>query len=162
MSLYGYYREQAEQEFSTHLDGNKEFLICAVSASPLPAHAKDALTKSFEAFGYGPSPVSFLTLQAANSPHVGMVPDEGAPADSLDAKTLFRVIEAVDPVFLIACDSSSSTALKEAYRCSFPPLTLCKIFGRFACSFPNLANTLETDKGKQQVWALLKAFPRRN
>ena len=160
MALYGTYRATAFTQHADHLSGAENGLICIVSSLPLGSDATNALTKSFEALGYGPDPCTFLTLQSRTSSHVGMEGEPGqAPKDSLTAKDLFSVVEALDPVIVVSCDQQATNLLSTAYRQALPPFGSAKIFGRFGCFLPGISTMLATDKGKQQVWAHLKALP---
>lgn len=162
MALYGTYRAAAFKQHPDHLSGAPNGLICALSSLPLGPDATNALTKSFETLGYGPDPCTFVTLQSRASSHVGMEGEAGLPPkDTLNPQDLFSLLEAVDPVILVSCDQQATSLLSSAYRIALPPFGSAKIFGRFGCFLPGLSTMLATDKGKQQVWAHLKALPAR-
>ena len=137
MALYGTYRAAAFTQHADHLSGAENGLICIVSSLPLGSDATNALTKSFEALGYGPDPCTFLTLQSRTSSHVGMEGEPGqAPKDSLTAKDLFSVVEALDPVIVVSCDQQagpprSSVASAASFRESLPCWQQTRVSSRY-------------------------------
>lgn len=162
MGLYGYFREQSAKQFSSHLSGHPQGLICAISHTPLSIAASTALNKSFQALGYGDLPCTFITLQASDSPRAGMADVSGEGADrDLTLETLFHLVEAQDPLLIIACDLTATQSVEAAFRCRLDASGISFCFGRKLASFTALETLLQSDKGKQEVWHRLKGLGQR-
>ena len=139
--------------FDGYIDDDSPCIALAVSAEPLDQTARSAIEKSLEALGYGKSACSFATL----APH-GSSADAGV---KLDAGSLFLLVEALDPLLLVISDEESARLTAQAYRTAFDLDAPTRIFGRPAAVFGNLAKLLTTKEGKQRVWHVFKAFPKR-
>jgi len=137
--------------FGGYLDGAREALICVVSAAPLgePAHA--ALQSSFARLGYGTTAGTFLSLS-------GTEPGDGVPP--LGEKEVFTVLEGLDPLMLLVTDAEAGAACSRAYGQELPLDRRSRLFGREARAFSSFGAMLDSPKGKQAAWALLKSLPK--
>ena len=73
---------------------------------------------------------------------------------------LFLLVEGLDPLCLIATDSTAAAALGRAYRCEVPLGKPGRAFGRSVVAFRDFDAMLDDGQDKQIAWALLKKLPR--
>ena len=151
--MYSVSADEIWELFSDYVEGNPNGTVVALSSEPLPAVARNALEKSFDAFGYGAGALAYVTLEA----HAAKSADACAP---LDPQAQFLLLEGLDPVCLIACDHRAVASLAATYRTSCAVDTAPRIFGRPCVLFNDLASLLATDSGKQRAWSLLKTLPK--
>ena len=145
-------REIAEL-FADYLEGDAARPALAISERPLPAPARNALERSFEAFGYTAPACTYVTLAPKN-------PEAEGGDIQLDPQSLFLLVESLDPLFIISADATTTRALAKAYRTE-PQIAAAapaRIFGRPAATFTNLPDLLKTDPGKQKAWHTLKSL----
>jgi hypothetical protein len=128
--------------FSAFLEGSPASTLLVISTAPLPAAAREALAKSAIALNFGNAPVSFATLKS----ELG----ELGPGD------LMTLIEGMDPLALIAADTTAAEKLSAAYHSPVQVETLNHLLGRPTLIFQDLAALMESAQGKQAAWALLK------
>ena len=140
--------------FDEYLDGPETCVIMALSAQPLDAAARNAIEKSLASFGYGEGACTYATLFPK-----GASSNDGVIA--LDAQAVFLLVEALDPVCLICADTESAGVLGDAYRTSYDLDAPARVFGRSAVVFRDFSAMLQTDRGKQRAWHLLKSLPKR-
>lgn len=140
--------------FGDYLDGPRECVIIAMSARPLGSDARNAIGKTLESFGYGLNACTYATLLPADASA------EGGDV-ALDAQALFLLVEGLDPLCVICADETSAQALGQAYRTTFPLDAAVRAFGRPAVVFRDFSALMNSEKGKQQAWRLLKSLPKR-
>ncbi|MBQ9042348.1 MAG: hypothetical protein IJ111_05975 [Eggerthellaceae bacterium] len=140
--------------FADYLSGSGECIALTLSKRPLGEEALNAIEKSLENFGYGLDSCTYATL----SPIDRSV--EGGDI-ALDAQALFLMVEGLDPLFVICADEASAHALGQAYRTAFPPDAPARILGRPAVVFKDFPALMNSEKGKQKAWHLLKSLPKR-
>ena len=80
--------------------------------------------------------------------------------EGLDDQALFLLVEGLDPLCLIATDSTAAAALGRAYRCEVPLGKPGRAFGRSVVAFRDFDAMLDDGQDKQIAWALLKKLPR--
>lgn len=142
--------------FEGYIEGtaaNGSCIALALSARTLSALERNAIEKSLAALGYGRDACTFATLMPAD------LPDETGAA--LDAQALFLLVEGLDPLCVVAADSSAVQALGKAYRVAYAPDSAIRVFGRPAVAFRDLGSLLATEAGKQTAWRLFKGIPKR-
>ena len=144
-NMYGASAAEIWELFDAFLSGEPSATSLALSTRPLGDAPRNALQKSFQAFGYGAQPCTFATIEV-----------EGPDASNLDARALFMLIEGLDPVYLVCCDDQAARLLEAAYGSALPRDDHALPLGRNTVVFADLARMLETDGGKQRAWALLK------
>lgn len=145
---------EVNQLFDDYLDGSVQPGACIaliLSARPLGKPARTAIGKSLAALGLGETGSVYATLLPIN-------PEAEGADISLDAQSLFLLVEGLDPLRIIAADQASSRLLADAYRTTFPFDTAVRVFGRPSVLFRNLEKLIETDNGKQTAWALFKTL----
>lgn len=131
--------------------------VAAVKGLPGPAEASGgaaisgadgiALLKALEALGY-PADAVFLTL---SRPEPGL--DRERASDRLRLQ-----LESVDPNVIIALDAEAAADIAEAFGCATPiPGTPLRVLGRRIVAVGGFEAALADPKGKQRVWAQLKA-----
>ena len=82
-------------------------------------------------------------------------------AEHLDgARSALVLVEGLDPLCLIATDSTAAAALGRAYRCEVPLGKPGRAFGRSVVAFRDFDAMLDDGQDKQIAWALLKKLPR--
>lgn len=84
------------------------------------------------------------------------------PNAEIDAGNLFRIVEGIDPLCVVATDTAAINVLSSAYRQNVPPDAHCRLFGRDMVAFSLFEGMLEEAGSKQKAWALLKKLPRLN
>lgn len=140
--------QEAWERYPGHLGGLLSGPVCVVSVRPLAKKALEALDASAKTLEYGTHCITTVTLQECT-------PDDRAGA-LLSGKQLLGIIEAVDPIVLIASDSQSMAALSHAYRAEFSPNKPARLFGRTAVGFVDFSAMLDEPSEKQKAWAHLK------
>lgn len=141
--------QEAWERYADRLAGLLSGPVCVVSNEVLPEKATEALEASANALEYGRGSITYVTLQARSATADG-------PQAPLSGKQLFGIIEAVDPLVLIATDSQAMAALSHAYRAEFSPNAPARLFGRTAVGFVDFARMLNEPADKQKAWAHLK------
>lgn len=133
-------------QYADHASGTAFGLLCAVSTVELGEQAQTALQNTAVALGYGNRALTFVTL--------------GTQAAMLEPPAVMQVLEAFDPIALIATDSIAADCLSHAYKCEVPTQASCRVLGRTCVAFRDFEEMLATSQSKQQAWALLKQLPR--
>ena len=133
-------RALALERYAAHMEGAVEGLFCAVFSGALDESAREALAATAASLGY--EGVTFVN------------------AEGLAAKQLFELMEGLDPVALVSCDSAATLALTEAYRTLIAPGAPARVFGRDTRAFDNLAALMTTPESKQIAWSQLKTLPK--
>lgn len=171
---------QIEELFADYLQGDKSPLLCVLSFSGLGAAAKEALRNSANVLGYESS-CAFVRITAslesdvapqAKAAGVGsgeMPPLEAgigeAPSSSdvppLDARSLFMLLEGLDPRCVVASDAAAARLFCEAYRSQLF-FGEGRVFGRSVLLFEDFAAELSDEARRQRAWALLKRLPALN
>lgn len=141
---YRYARAQAWERYGTQLSGCRNGYLLAVSSAPLPHNCAVALRKSFAALGYGNDALTSLV----------------ATDTLLQASELYQAVEAVDPGVILATDDAANALLCEAYRIDIPSQPDSHAGGRPFISLPDMAALMETEVGRQKIWAALKTLPK--
>lgn len=133
--------------YEAFIEGSPQNLIAVISAHPLTAVARDALSKSAIHLGFGPRACAWIALTGR----------EDAPATSpLDAANLRILIEGIDPLGLIVTDTDAIEALANAYGCSILADTASRIACRNLIAFKGFEDMLNEEGSKQRAWSLLK------
>ena len=85
-------------------------------------------------------------------------PGQGAASAGagLSSKQLYGIVEAVDPLVLVAADARSMALLSRAYRVEFAPAAPARLLGRTAVGFVDFSKMLAAQEDKQRAWAHLK------
>ena len=150
-STYGAAEREIRELFADYLDGGASNPGLAVGMHPLSPEVRNAISKTFEAFGYESTACTFasLTLLDANA--------EGGDI-ALDPQALFVLVEGLDPLYVIAADAASTEMLGKAYRTNYVLDTPNRVFGRPSAAFSDLQTLLQTPEGKQKAWRVLKAL----
>lgn len=183
-NMYAAAADSVWRAFEAHLSGNEMGLWCIVSEKPLGEAARKALSNSAAALGFGETACTFVILQpmesatttsanesASMSARANANPNGDANAETgrngntrenaaLDAKSLFRIVEGIDPLCVVATDAVATSALSSAYRQQVPPDAHCRLLGRDAVTFYLFEDMLKESGSKQKAWALLKKLPR--
>ena len=148
--------------FADYVVGTPNCMALVLSAHVPEAPVRNAIEKSLASFGYPENTWAWATLFPRAEGSDGTVAN-AKPIDSgvkLDAQALFMLVEGIDPLCLIACDSESRDALQDAFRAEIPLDSPARVFGRRTASFADLGALLHTDEGKQRAWSILKSLPR--
>lgn len=140
-NMYEVALDEAWELFSAQLDGSRAALVCVLSKEPLDERSRAALQSAMNSLGYGPAACTFATTE------------------DLDDHALFLMIEALDPLCLIAADRDAAQALGRAFRCDIPFKKPGRAFGRSVVAFSSFASMLDDGQDKQIAWALLKKLP---
>lgn len=141
--------QEAWERYPDHLGGLLSGPLCVVSNDTLPKNAGDALEASANALEYGQHAITYVTIQPQSAHN-----DE--TRTPLSGKQLFGIVEAIDPLVIVATDSQSMAALSHAYRSEFSPAAPARLFGRTAVGFVNFPGMLDEPAEKQKAWAHLK------
>ena len=135
--MYEVALDEAWELFDEHLDGARSALVCVASGNGSSERSRAALNSAMASLGYG-----------------------SAAVEGLDDQALFLLVEGLDPLCLIATDSTAAAALGRAYRCEVPLGKPGRAFGRSVVAFRDFDAMLDDGQDKQIAWALLKKLPR--
>ena len=97
--MYEVALDEAWELFDEHLDGARSALVCVASGNGSSERSRAALNSAMASLGYGSGACTF------------------AAVEGLDDQALFLLVEGLDPLCLIATDSTAAAALGRAYRC---------------------------------------------
>lgn len=140
--MYEVALDEAWELFDEHLDGARSALVCVASGNGSSERSRAALNSAMASLGYGSGACTF------------------AAVEGLDDQALFLLVEGLDPLCLIATDSTAAAALGRAYRCKVPLGKPGRAFGRSVVAFRDFDAMLDDGQDKQIAWALLKKLPR--
>lgn len=141
--------QEAWERYANHLEGLLSGPVCVVSSQTLTQTAAEALEASAKALEYGQNCITYVSLKQHTD-------DAEQKQTTLSGKQLFGIIEAIDPLVLIATDSQAVAALSHAYHAEFPTNGSARLFGRTAVGFIDFASMLNEPGEKQRAWAHLK------
>jgi len=154
-NMYGVQAAEIRELFSDYVRGDADNLVLALSTEPLDDTARNAIEKSLESFGYGTRACTYVSLS-------GFERDTDADdAAVLDPQALFLLIEGLDPLCMVVCDSYAISVVHKAYRTALSPNAKTRVFGRTVAAFNDLESLLGSSTGKQKAWSVLKTLPRR-
>jgi len=148
-SPYSKIRDEALTKYRTYLTGSDDGLLCVVSYAPLGETAATAIANSAQRFGYQDSSV-YITIESGE--------DGRAP---LDGPSLLELVEAIDPLGIVATDALACEMLSQGYH---RPLTFNEVgslLGRPCCCFSSFADMIADDDAKKEAWHLLKVLAQR-
>lgn len=77
----------------------------------------------------------------------------------LDAPSLFALVEGLDPLCVVATDSTAAATLAKAYRADVATNAASRLLGRTVVAFRSFSSMLNDGQDKQVAWALLKKLP---
>ena len=137
--MYEVALDEAWELFDEHLDGARSALVCVASGNGSSERSRAALNSAMASLGYGSGACAFAAV---------------------DDQALFLLVEGLDPLCLIATDSTAAAALGRAYRCEVPLGKPGRAFGRSVVAFRDFDAMLDDGQDKQIAWALLKKLPR--
>lgn len=165
-NLYGHARADVWRRFADHLEGAPSGVIAIVEGTT-ENRSHDAFEKIFAALGYGAVACTFVKLNR----DAGEIDGTAEPAALLDAdkpfpsspelgeRTLFEVLEGLDPLIIVMSDKTAVQACSRAYRQDVPLLREFRLFGHRALAFSDFAAMLDDEEQKQKAWAQLKTLP---
>lgn len=113
---------------------------------------RHALESSFAALGHADG----LTLYACTNANEG---DDGQDAATLDANSLYTLVEGADPLFIVATDAQAGRLLCQAYRQQEILNASARLNGRTVVVFSDFSTMLDDTDEKQRAWKLLKHLP---
>ena len=151
--MYSASADEIWELFGDYVEGNPDAAAAALSARPLSSAARNALEKSLAAFGYGEGALAYATLNPRGS-------EAGEADGTLDPHAQFLLIEGLDPICLIACDEQAISSLEATYRVACKRNASSRVFGRPCVLLSDIDRMLESDQGKQRLWALMKTLPK--
>lgn len=167
-NIYTYQADAARARHAGHLAGAPQGLV-AVVGSRMPSEAvKSALEASFQRLGYGVAPCTWVALEGVSGAAAGVHGGESAgetvttetPAAALSTAELYGLLEALDPLVLVATDAAAGRALGAVYRAEFKAMAHCRALGRSVVVLPRPDELLASQEGKQRLWTLLKQLGR--
>ena len=154
-TMYEAALDQAWDMFADHLQGQRLGTFLVVSARPLHEAARTACRNSARALGYGDDGAIFASLEAFETPA-----SDSPGTQALDPRSLFVLVEGIDPLCLVCADRTSAEALSAGYRCPLALGERASLLGRPFVAFDDFKSLMETDRGKQEAWALLRKLPK--
>ena len=154
-NIYSASADDIRALFGDYVEDDGPCIVLALSERSLEDAARNAIERSLQSFGYGVDACTYAMLLPRN-------PSAEGGDIKLDAQALFLLVEGLDPVCVICTDAPSIASLEAAYRTSFEADATARVMGRPAVMFASLASLLETEKGKQTAWHLLKSLPKRS
>ena len=144
-SVYERQREAECAALTDYFEGSVNALFCVISQKNPSDQARKAIEATAVRAGIAASDIFWIALRGVSQ-----------PAEELDAPSLLRLIEAIDPLCLVVTEQASARTLSLAYN---QPIKLdcCDgVLGRPCCAFVDFERMLQTDERKQRAWALLK------
>ncbi|MCL2882871.1 MAG: hypothetical protein FWF30_00140 [Coriobacteriia bacterium] len=161
---YAKHLSQADLVEVLAVKGKAETAMGAAGAQvPFCGPDWQALEKAMTRLGYDPPTWAGLNLPR---PGISPLPENGSqPGQTTDrsSERLAALVEAIDPIAVIALDRESWVALKEAYRDWDAPALdawcyggVAQVAGRCFLSVEGFLDSLATEAGKQRSWAQLK------
>lgn len=147
-SPYSSIVEQQLAPYKANLQSAQDGLLCVVSYAALSPEATAALEASAERLGYAGA-TTFITVEPAGG---------GTP---LDGASLLHVLEAIDPLGLVATDALTCELLSQGYH---RPLTFNEVnalLGRPCACFSSFSALIASEDTKAQAWQLLKTLAAR-
>lgn len=144
-NIYSFTRNACVARFGAHLAGPASSFFLVLAEAEISAAETDALQKSAEALGWSEG-ATFVLMRNA----------EGA---QLTQAEVYEIVEALDPICIVVVGAAARECVEQTFRCEVPTQGRFRLFGRDACAFNNLGGLLESDAGKQTVWALLRGLP---
>lgn len=185
-NTYSHAAEAALARFAAFVHGEAEALACVVGSTPPSAAVEAALSASFERLGYGANACAWISLAplsdtetlgaadatgatsmegATSAPRPNADPNHGGdhhkdPAAALPDADLYLLIESLDPLCLVATDTSAAAALSRIYRATLTAGTPARLLGRPTLTFTDFATLISTPAGKQKAWSALKKLAR--
>ena len=164
-NIYGASAESMRELFADYVSGNDSSVILVIASTQPAASTQDALEKTFYALGFGHDACTYAQLlpvmpaeEAENPTSSTSSVDEPL---ALDPQALFLLVEGLDPICLVVCDTQAREALCATYRTTIEEDSPARIFGIQAAVFANLDALISTDDGKQKAWSILKLLPHR-
>ena len=124
--------------------GTANAMALVVSDSEFSDAAKNALEASFAQLGYAKGAVGWVLLNGQDE----------------DTEKLFELIEAIDPLCVVALNHTATAALSRAYNAPLPLEAKALLLGRECRCFESFDALLATEAGKRKAWGLLKTLPR--
>lgn len=112
-----------------------------------------ALESSFAALGH----TDGLALYACTNANGD---DDGRGTATLDANSLYALIEGTDPLFIVATDAEAGRLSCQAYHQQEILNADTRLNGRTVVVFSDFGAMLDDSDEKQRAWKLLKHLPR--
>ena len=145
-NTFSYAADAARARWAAHVDGGTEGLVCVLSGEAATAAVRAALAASFQRLGYGRDACTFVALTAGER--------------TLNLADAYTLIESLDPLVLLATDSTATRMLAQIYRTSISPEKPVRLLGRDTLAFTDFAADLASPAGKQRAWTALKQLAR--
>lgn len=135
--------------FRSHITGADDALLCVVSYSPLSDIASTALHNSAERLGYAAA-TAYLTVEPADG-----------SSQMLDGPHLLELIEAIDPLGVVATDGLVCQLLSQGYHRPLKLDEVGSLLGRPCCCYASFDAMMQSNQTKQTAWQLLKVLSAR-
>lgn len=142
LSIYERQRREACADLQGCYEGSLNALFCVVSSAPATEVEQRAISAVAQRGGFAASEIIWIASSSC--------------LQGDQAENLFRLIETVDPLCVVALDQKAGEALSRAYNQPIGLDARSSILGRPSCCFVDFARMLQTDERKQRAWALLK------
>lgn len=152
--MYSVSAEEVLAAFGPLLRATGNETLLAVSTDGLDEACRTALEKSAEALGFGAQGVAYAITHASL---------EGVEV-AAGCRDVYRIVEGLDPLAVVAADAACALLLGEAYRTEIALDASSRIMGRTVVAFENLGALMGQPAadgrpaGKQVVWGLLKTM----
>ena len=104
--------------------------------------------------GYGTINTTFLTLKNSD--------DSDTHTAKLEPQEIFRIVESLDPLFVVITDHEAIEEVARAFRARLEIETPTTLLGHYCCCFNDFERMLDLEKTKQLAWSLLKTLPKHN
>lgn len=148
-SLYDAPRKAVWETYAPYVEGAYDALLCVCFSNPLTDIARNALEKSAQALGYQDDQVAFISLISRNEADAG--------SHNLQGMDLKMIIEAADPLCIVATDNEAARALAQAYHALLHFEIKDYLLGRPCCCFQDFNQAVSNTSSKQKTWRLLKS-----
>lgn len=148
-SIYEYEARMTLMLYGDFVEGDAGSVLAIVSEHKLPLDAVNALRASADRLGYGREGCAWVVMRTES---------EGGGQERLGDQDLRTIIEGIDPISVIATDSSSTRSISRAYGVEVPTNSVGRMNGRRFVGLGDFPLMLQEDGSKRRAWRLLRSL----
>ncbi len=188
-NIYEFNANSALLLYGAFVDGNPNCTLMVIGERTLDDTARNALVASSEKLGYGKGAIAWVQLveevaEGTSAPGVKSEPssaerertsaegnigaDMSTSPDAADtnegqrigAADLHTIVEALDPIGVVATDAAAASMLSKAYSKQLKINGSNRMDCRTVVAFNEFSTMLSSDEDKQKAWHALKSLKR--
>lgn len=146
-NIYEFNANSALLLYGTFVDGDPNCTLMVIGERTLDDTARNALIASSEKLGYGKSAIAWVSIGADEEQRIG-------------AADLHTIVEALDPIGIVATDATAASMLSKAYSKQLKINVPNRVDCRTVVAFNEFSTMLASDEEKQKAWHALKSLKR--